>query len=115
MQEGAIRGWDRRNAYYFNLIQSLADHYEFDIESPYNELDEEIQEILLYGSEDEEVQFKYTGENGKAYKRKHTFEGIIPNMDRRFNETESSAVREELSKYLTTQTCQTCNGERLKY
>lgn len=110
---GAIRGWDRRNAYYFNLIQSLADHYEFDLESPYKELDEEIQEILLYGSEDEEVQFKYTGENGKTYKRSHTFEGIIPNMDRRFNETESSAVREELSKYLTTQTCQSCNGERL--
>ena len=76
---GAIRGWDRRNAYYFNLIQSLADHYDFNIESPYNELDEEIQEILLYGSEDEEVQFKYTNENGMAYTRRHTFEGIIPN------------------------------------
>ncbi len=110
---GAIRGWDRRNPYYFNLIQSLAEHYDFDIEAPYDELDEEIQDIILYGSEDEEIQFKYTNENGKAYKRWHTFEGIIPNMDRRFHETESSAVREELSKYLTIQTCQECNGERL--
>ena len=110
---GAIRGWDRRNPYYFNLIQSLANHYEFDIEAPYNELDEETQDIILYGSEDEEIQFKYTNENGKPYKRWHAFEGIISNMDRRFHETESSAVREELSKYLTTQTCQECNGERL--
>ncbi len=110
---GAIRGWDRRNPYYFNLIQSLANHYEFDIEAPYSELDEKTQEIILYGSEDEEIPFKYTNENGKTYKREHTFEGIIPNMDRRFHETESSAVREELSKYLTTQTCQECNGERL--
>ncbi len=110
---GAIRGWDRRNPYYFNLIQSLAEHYDFDIESPYDELDEEVQEIILYGSEDEEIQFKYTNDNGKVYKRWHTFEGIIPNMDRRFHETESSAVREELSKYLTIQTCQECNGERL--
>ncbi len=110
---GAIRGWDRRNPYYFNLIQSLAEHYDFDIESPYDELDEEVQEIILYGSEDEEIQFKYTNDNGKVYKRWHTFEGIIPNMDRRFHETESSTVREELSKYLTIQTCQECNGERL--
>ncbi len=110
---GAIRGWDRRNPYYFNLIQSLAEHYEFDIEAPYYELDEEIQDILMYGSEDEEVPFKYTNQNGKTYKRWHAFEGIIPNMDRRFHETESSAVREELSKYLTTQTCQECNGDRL--
>ena len=110
---GAIRGWDRRNPYYFNLIQSLANHYEFDIEAPYNELDEKTQDIILYGSEDEEIQFKYTNENGKPYKRWHAFEGIISNMDRRFHETESSAVREELSKYLTTQTCQECNGERL--
>ena len=110
---GAIRGWDRRNPYYFNLIQSLAKHYDFDIEAPYHDLDEEIQDIVLYGSEDEEIQFKYTNENGRVYKRWHSFEGIIPNMDRRFHETESSAVREELSKYLTIQTCQECNGERL--
>ena len=110
---GAVRGWDRRNPYYFNLINSIAEHYEFDIEVPYNELDEEIQEIILYGSEDEEIQFKYINENGKIYKRWHTFEGIIPNMDRRFHETESHAVREELSKYLTTQICQECCGDRL--
>ena len=110
---GAIRSWDRRNPYYFNLIQSLSKHYEFDIEAPYNKLDEKIKDIILYGNEDEEIQFKYTNEDGTTYKRWHTFEGIIPNMDRRFYETESSAVREELSKYLTIQTCQECNGERL--
>ncbi len=110
---GAIRGWDRRNPYYFNLIQSLAKHYQFDIEAPWGELDEEIRDIILYGSEDEAIQFKYTNEKGKSYQRRHAFEGIIPNMDRRFYETGSSAVREELSKYLTTQVCQVCRGDRL--
>ena len=110
---GAIRGWDRRNAYYFNLIRSLAEHYEFNIETAYNKLNKKIQDIILYGSEAEKIQFKYNNENGKSYTRWHSFEGIIPNMDRRFHETESSAVREELSKYLTTQPCQECNGERL--
>ncbi len=110
---GAVRGWDRRNPYYFNMMSAIAKHYEFDIETPYNELGEEIQDIILYGSEDEEIQFNYASESDKPYIRCHTFEGIIPNMDRRFHETESSAVREELSKYLTTQTCQECNGDRL--
>ena len=110
---GAIRGWDRRNAYYFNIIQSLAEHYQFNLDAPFYELDEDIQDIILYGSEDEEIKFKYAYENGKTYSRWHSFEGIIPNMERRYHETESSAVREELSKYLTTQTCQECHGQRL--
>ncbi len=110
---GAIRGWDRRNAYYFNIIQSLAEHYQFNLDTPFYELDEDIQDIILYGSEDEEIKFKYAYENGKTYSRWHSFEGIIPNMERRYHETESSAVREELSKYLTTQTCQECHGQRL--
>ncbi len=110
---GAIRGWDRRNPYYFNLIQSLARHYRFEIEIPWGELDKKIRDIILYGSENEVIQFKYTNEKGKSYLRQHTFEGIIPNMERRFHETGSSAVREELSKFLTTQVCQACNGDRL--
>ncbi|MYB89494.1 MAG: excinuclease ABC subunit UvrA [Proteobacteria bacterium] len=110
---GAIRGWDRRNPYYFNLIRSLAKHYRFDIEAPWHTLDETVQDIILYGSEDEEIQFRYTSEKNRSYQRRHAFEGIIPNMERRFNETASSAVREELSKYLTTQVCQSCDGDRL--
>ncbi len=110
---GAIRGWDRHNPYYFNLIQSLARHYEFDIETPYDELEVKIQDLILYGSGDEKIQFNYTSESGKPYQRQHTFAGVIPNMERRFRDTESSAVREALSKYLTTQTCQACNGQRL--
>ena len=110
---GAIRGWDRRNPYYFNLIHSLAKHYRFDIEAPWSALAEKIKDIILYGSQDEEIQFKYTSERGKTYTRRHVFEGIIPNMDRRFHETGSRAVREELSKYLTKQVCQVCKGDRL--
>lgn len=110
---GAIRGWDRRNPYYFNLIQSLSKHYRFDVETPYCDLDKKVQDAVLYGSGDEQVRFVYLNERGNSYTRLHTFEGIIPNMERRYHETESSVVREELGKYLTTQTCQECNGERL--
>lgn len=110
---GAIRGWDRRNPYYSNLIRSLARHYKFDTETPYCELDEKAQNIILYGSENEKIRFEYTNEKGNIYYRQHAFEGIVPNIERRYRETESSAVREELSKYLTTQACQTCAGERL--
>ena len=110
---GAIRGWDRRNPYYFNLICSLASHYCFDIEAPWDTLDDTVQDTILYGSDDEEIQFKYTNENSNNYKRRHAFEGVIPNMERRFHETKSRAVREELSKYLTTQVCQACLGDRL--
>ena len=110
---GAVRGWDRRNPYYFNLIQSLARHYGFEIETPWGELDQYVRNTILYGSKDEVIQFKYTSEKGKSYQRRHAFEGIIPNMQRRFRETGSSAVREELSKFLTTQVCQACDGDRL--
>ncbi len=110
---GAIRAWERRNFYYLNLIRSLAKHYKFDIETPYCELDKEVQDIILYGSGDEKIQFEYTNEKGNVYKRRHVFEGVIPNMDRRYHETGSNTVREELGKYLTAQTCQTCAGERL--
>jgi len=110
---GAIRGWDRRNAYYSQLINSLAKHYGFDIETPFNELPANMQDIILHGSGDEVIGFSYLNERRGMVTRKHTFEGIIPNMKRRYRETDSSTVREELARYLSNQTCPDCNGARL--
>ncbi len=110
---GAIRGWDRRNAYYFQLIQCLAAHYEFDIEQPWQELAPAVQEILLRGSGDEEIQFEYLTGRGATVTRQHNFEGILPNLERRYRETESGMVREELAKYLSVQPCPECGGTRL--
>ncbi len=110
---GAIRGWDRRNAYYFQLIQCLASHYEFDIEQPWQELAPAVQEILLRGSGDEEIQFEYLTGRGATVTRQHNFEGILPNLERRYRETESGMVREELAKYLSVQPCPECGGTRL--
>ena len=110
---GAIRGWDRRNSYYSQLLKSLAEHYGFDTEVPYDELDDATREILLWGSGDEEIDFIYQSARGARYTRTHTFEGVIPNLDRRFRETDSSKVREELTKYLSTQPCPDCDGTRL--
>ncbi|MGB5443699.1 MAG: excinuclease ABC subunit UvrA, partial [Gammaproteobacteria bacterium] len=110
---GAIRGWDRRNAYYSQLIAALAEHYGFDIETPFNELPADIQAIILHGSGDEVIRFNYLNERRGSVVRKHTFEGIIPNMQRRYRETESSTVREELARYLSNHTCPDCNGARL--
>ncbi|MDH5424451.1 MAG: excinuclease ABC subunit UvrA [Gammaproteobacteria bacterium] len=110
---GAVRGWDRRNAYYFSLLQGLADHYGIDLETPYKELPEKIKKIILFGSGDDEIKFYYPSQRGPAKSRIHPFEGIIPNMDRRYHDTDSSAVREELSKYLSQQQCPSCEGTRL--
>jgi len=110
---GAIRGWDRRNAYYFQLLKDLAKHYKFDIELNYEDLPADMQDVLLNGSGDQEINFTYFSERGKGKKRKHSFEGIIPNMKRRYRETESNAVREELSKYVSHQPCTECHGTRL--
>ena len=110
---GAVRGWDRRTAYYFQLIQSLAKHYKFDIEKPFNKLSKKVREIVLYGSKDEKIEFRYHSDRGGVTKRKQTFEGIIPNMERRYRETDSNVVREELAKYLSQQPCPDCNGTRL--
>jgi excinuclease ABC subunit A len=109
---GAIRGWDRRNSYYSQVIKSLADHFGFDFEAPYDSLDKKIQEILLYGC-DEDVEFVYLSARGASYKRTHAFEGVIPNLERRYRETDSSTVREELAKYLSVQPCPDCEGTRL--
>jgi excinuclease ABC subunit A len=111
---GAVRGWDRRHTYYFQLLTALAKHYKFDLEKPFNKLPKKIQEILLKGSGDELIKFTYKNENGSSYTRTDIFEGIIPHMERRYHETESEAVREELAKYLNTQVCPSCNGARLK-
>jgi excinuclease ABC subunit A len=110
---GAIRGWDRRNAYYFQLIQCLASHYEFDIEQPFDELPAKLRKIILYGSGSEKIAFSYFDGRGGMTERKHRFEGIIPNMERRYRETESATVREELAKYLSVQPCPACEGTRL--
>jgi excinuclease ABC subunit A len=110
---GAVRGWDRRNNYYFHMIQSLAKHYGFDIEQPWAELAPEIQRVLLSGSGEELIEFRYPESTGKHSKRRHTFEGIVPNLERRWRETESTTVREELAKYRGTQPCPDCGGSRL--
>ena len=111
---GAVRGWDRRNVYYFQLIQSLARHYKFNIETPFEDLPEKIRRIILNGSGDESVSFTYSNERGSKSTRKHPFEGVLPNMDRRYRETESMMVREELSKYLSSRPCPDCEGTRLR-
>jgi len=111
---GAIRGWDRRNVYYFHMLNSLADHYGFDIEKPFNKLSKKDQKTILFGSGSKKIEFTYANDRGDVMKRVHKFEGVIPNMQRRFRETESMAVREELQKYMTTQSCPSCDGSRLK-
>ena len=113
LSAGAIRGWDRRNAYYFQMLTSLAGHYGFDIETPFAELPERVQQAILYGSGGEPVTFTYFNERGGSIVKTQPFEGIIPNMERRYRETESTAVREELAKYLNQQPCPECQGSRL--
>ena len=110
---GAIRGWDRKTTYYFQMIQSLAAHFEFDIETPFHELPEKIQKIVLFGSGKEKVEFHYANSRGMQIRQQHRFEGVIPNLDRRYRETESGAVREELARFLNSQPCPECDGTRL--
>ena len=110
---GAIRGWDRRNAYYFQLISALAKHFEFDIDTPFNELSPAIRKVILYGSGSTKIEFSYFRSGGNTYTRKHVFEGVLPNMERRYRETESNVVREELARYLASKICPDCNGNRL--
>ncbi|MCB1861229.1 MAG: excinuclease ABC subunit UvrA, partial [Gammaproteobacteria bacterium] len=110
---GAVRGWDRRNAYYFQLIRSLAKHYGFDAETPWQDLPAKISKIILYGSGREQIAFSYFNEQGGRSNKTHAFEGIITNMERRYRDTESNAVREELSRYISTHACPSCKGARL--
>ena len=113
LSSGAIRGWDRRNMYYFSMLTSLAKHYHFDVDTPFNALPKKIQNIILYGSGDEIIEFSYIGPN-HSVKKKHVFEGVIPNLDRRYKETESTLVQEELAKYLSENACEECHGTRLQ-
>ncbi len=113
LASGAIKGWDRRSFYYFGLLKSVADHYGFDIEKPFNQLSKKHQEIILNGSKDE-IEFVYVNDRGDKVKRKHAFEGVLNNMARRYKETESNAVREELAKYINNRPCLDCGGSRLR-
>ena len=110
---GAVRGWDRRNAYYFQMLTSLAEHYGFDVEKPWDKLPESVHKLILQGSGKQEIDFTYIGQKGQIYKRAHPFEGVLNNLKRRYRETDSSAVREELAKYLANRACPTCHGTRL--
>ncbi|HNF62284.1 MAG TPA: excinuclease ABC subunit UvrA [Rhodocyclaceae bacterium] len=111
---GAIRGWDRRNQFYFQLLASLASHYEFDIDTPFESLPDALRQVVLHGSGRDKIAFRYLGDGGKAVLKEHAFEGIIPNLERRYRETDSLAVREELAKYRATCACPACGGTRLR-
>jgi excinuclease ABC subunit A len=114
LASGAIKGWDRRNQFYFQMLASLASHYHFNLEDPFEKLPEPVQEVVLNGSGREKIKFAYLGERGNNTQREHAFEGIIPNLERRYRETDSLVVREELAKYLNSQPCPLCQGTRLR-
>ena len=114
LSSGAIKGWDRRNQFYHQLLAGLAKHYNFDIEQSFESLPEKIQQVILYGSGKTEIPFQYLNERGKPMLREHVFEGVVNNLERRYNETDSPTVREELSKYLNGCVCPECNGTRLR-
>ena len=114
LAEGAIRGWDRRNVYYFHMLTSLAEHYGFDIDTPFEQLSKKYRQVILHGSGKQEIAFAYVNDRGDVFKRTHSFEGIIPNMERRYRDTESSSVREELARFLSNHPCPDCEGTRLR-
>ena len=113
LAQGAIRGWDRRNAYYFHMLQSLARHYDFSVDTPFRELTPRQRKVILHGSGADTIRFDYLNEHGALVQREHAFEGIVPNMERRYRETDSSLVREELARFITLRRCAGCNGSRL--
>jgi excinuclease ABC subunit A len=113
LASGAIRGWDRRNQFYFQMLTSLGAHFQFEVERPFQKLPENVQQIVLYGTK-EKIPFSYLNERGRTFIREHAFEGVIPNLERRYKETDSIVVREELAKYLNTKPCPQCEGTRLK-
>jgi excinuclease ABC subunit A len=114
LASGAIKGWDKRNQFYFQLLQSLSEHYKFDLETIFEEIPEKIQDIILNGSGSEQISFSYLNERGQISKKMHSFEGILNNLKRRYHETDSGTVRDELAKYLNMQTCPSCAGSRLR-
>src|SRR5438477_8832331 len=114
LASGTIKGWDRRNQFYFQMLQSLAKHVGFDVDRPFAKLPERVQNMILYGSGDEKIPFTYLSERGRPFVKEHTFEGIVPNLERRYRETDSVMVREELAKYLNNKPCPECGGTRLR-
>ncbi|EJL6705442.1 excinuclease ABC subunit UvrA [Vibrio cholerae] len=114
LAQGAIRGWDQKNFYYFQMLTALAEHYDFDVHTPFNKLSKKIQEIILHGSGRTEIEFKYINDRGDIRLKKHPFEGILHNFERRYRDTESNSVREELAKYISNKPCSSCDGTRLK-
>jgi excinuclease ABC subunit A len=114
LASGAIKGWDRRNHFYFSMLNSLAKHYGFDVEAPWEMLDDAVQRLILHGSGKEKIAFSYLTERGRNQVREHAFEGVLPNLERRYRETDSTVVREELAKFRNTQTCPECHGTRLR-
>ena len=114
LASGAIKGWDRRNHFYFSMLNSLARHYGFDVEAPWEMLDDATQQLILHGSGKEKIAFHYLTERGRTQVREHAFEGVLPNLERRYRETDSVVVREELAKFRNTQTCPDCGGTRLR-
>ena len=114
LASGAIKGWDRRNQFYFQMLQCLAGHYGFDLEATFNDLPQPVQDAVLHGSGRDKIRFVYVGEKGNKFVREHAFEGVIPNLERRYRETDSIVVREELAKYLNSQACPECQGTRLR-
>src|SRR5262245_60495907 len=113
LASGAIKGWDRRNQFYFQMLTSLASHFKFEVDRPFEKLPEQVQNAVLYGTK-EKIPFSYLNERGKTFVKEHAFEGVIPNLERRHKETDSIVVREELAKYLNTRPCPVCEGTRLK-
>ncbi|WP_374276393.1 excinuclease ABC subunit UvrA [Azonexus sp.] len=111
---GAIRGWDKKNQFYFQILESLAEHYGFAVDTPFEQLSDAVRQVILFGSGKEAINFRYANEKGTRFDRSHTFEGIIPNLERRYRASDSNAVREELSKYISNSTCPHCNGTRLR-
>jgi len=114
LADGAVRGWDKRNSYYYHMITSLAAAYDFDVNTPFDKLPKKIQKVILYGSGTKKINFVYEGKQGQTFQRTHAFEGIIHNLERRYKDTDSNAVREELIKYMSVQECASCGGRRLK-
>ncbi|WP_086981522.1 excinuclease ABC subunit UvrA [Vibrio aphrogenes] len=114
LANGAIRGWDKKNFYYFQMLSALAEHYDFDLQQPFNQLPKKIREVVLNGSKKEQIEFKYVNDRGDIRVKRHPFEGILNNLNRRYHETESNSVREELSKYISNKCCSSCGGARLK-
>ncbi|MGV3001178.1 excinuclease ABC subunit UvrA [Vibrio sp. E150_018] len=114
LANGAIRGWDKKNFYYFHMLTALSEHYGFDLQQPFNKLPKKVRDVVLHGSKKEEIEFKYVNDRGDTRVKRHAFEGILNNLNRRYHETESNSVREELSKYISNKSCSSCGGARLK-